>query len=201
MLLVWRKRPRSPRLRAYARQFRYRKGSVAVGAAFGMVAATTHQWPPMTVVPRGVQASKEITKPARDFQAHLAALEQRGLVVHVERPINKDTELHPLARWQFQGGLSEDKRRVFVFTNVVGSDARKFDMPVVVGALAASPEIYALGMGVTVEEIGSAWLKAIHSPIAPVTVTSASAPCQGVVIKGDALRAPGGGLAALPVPI
>src|SRR5438270_12118071 len=141
----------------------------------------------MTVVPRGVQASKEITNPASDFQTHLAALERRGLVVRVERPINKDTELHPLARWQFQGGLSEDKRRAFVFTNVVGSDGRKFLMPVVTGALAASPEIYALGMGVPVEEIGSAWLKAIRSPIAPVSVTSASAPCQEVVIKGDAL--------------
>ena len=153
----------------------------------------------MTVVPRGVQASKEITNPARDFQAHLAALERRGLVVRVERPINKDTELHPLARWQFQGGLSEDKRRAFVFTNVVGSDGRKFLMPVVTGALAASPEIYALGMGVGVEEIGSAWLKAIRNPIAPVTVSSA--PCQEVVVTGDALRAPGGGLGSLPVPI
>src|SRR5205814_7113475 len=108
----------------------------------------------MTVVPRGVQASKEITKPANDFQAHLAALERRGLVVRVDRPINKDTELHPLARWQFQGGLSEEKRRAFIFTNVTGSDARKFDMPVVVGALAASPEFYELGLGVTYEELG-----------------------------------------------
>jgi 4-hydroxy-3-polyprenylbenzoate decarboxylase len=153
----------------------------------------------MTVVPRAMQASKQISKPASDFQTHLAALEQRGLVVRVDRPINKDTELHPLARWQFQGGLSEEKRRAFVFTNVVGSDGQKFDMPVVAGALAASPEIYALGMGVPVEEIGSAWLKAIRNPIAPVTVKAA--PCQELVIKGDALRAPHGGLASLPVPI
>src|SRR5262244_286502 len=98
--------------------------------------------------------------PPLDFQEHLAALEARGLVVRVDRPINKDTELHPLARWQFQGALSEDKRRAFLFTNVVGSDGRKFDMPVVAGALAASPEIYALGMGVSLDEIGPAWLKA-----------------------------------------
>jgi UbiD family decarboxylase len=70
---------------------------------------------------------------------------------------------------------------------------------VVAGALAASPEIYALGMGVSVDEIGTAWLNAIRKPIAPVTVTSA--PCQEVVIRGEALRAPGGGLATLPVPI
>jgi len=83
----------------------------------------------------------EVAKPPSDFQLHLAALEARGLVVRVDRPINKDTELHPLARWQYQGALSEDKRRAFVFTNVVGSDGRKFEMPVVAGALAASPEI------------------------------------------------------------
>src|SRR5215472_2544632 len=135
---------------------------------------------------------------ARDFQEHLALLESKGFVVRVDRPINKDTELHPLARWQFQGALPEDKRRAFLFTDVFGSDGRKFDMPVVAGALAASPEIYALGMGVSIEEIGPAWLKAIQNPIPPVTVNGAA--CQEVVIQGDALKQPGGGLAALPVP-
>lgn len=150
---------------------------------------------PLKTAPQGEPS----VKPARDFQDHLAILEKRGLVVTVDRPINKDTELHPLARWQFQGAIPEDKRRAFVFTNVVGSDGRKFDMPVAVGALAASPEIYAIGMGVTLDEIGPAWLRAIQNPIPPVRVNSAA--CQEVVIIGDDLRNPGGGLAALPVPI
>src|SRR5712671_1706674 len=153
----------------------------------------------MTISVPGASRIQKNAKAAKDFQEHLAALEQRGLVVRVDRPINKDTELHPLARWQFQGALSEDKRRAFVFTHVVGSDGKRFDMPVVAGALAASPEIYALGMGVALDQIGPAWLKAIQNPIAPVSVTSAA--CQEVVITGDALKAPGGGLAALPVPI
>src|SRR5882762_9612605 len=76
--------------------------------------------------------------PPLDFQQHLAALEAQGLVTRVDRPINKDTELHPLVRWQFQGGLAEDQRRAFLFTNVVGADGRRFDMPVAVGALSAS---------------------------------------------------------------
>src|SRR3954463_636922 len=146
----------------------------------------------MTISVKGApHAGKAALAPPRDFQEHLARLEQRGLVVRVDRPINKDTELHPLARWQFQGALSEDKRRAFVFTHVVGSDGKKFDMPVVAGALAASPEIYALGMGVALDEIGPAWLKAIQNPIPPVSVTSAA--CQEVVIQGEALKAPGGG--------
>jgi len=32
--------------------------------------------------------------PPLDFQTHLAALEARGLLLRIDRPINKDTELH-----------------------------------------------------------------------------------------------------------
>jgi UbiD family decarboxylase len=137
--------------------------------------------------------------PALDFQEHLAELEAQGLVVRVDRPIDKDTELHPLVRWQFQGNLPEDQRRAFVFTNVVDGSGRKYDMPVVVGALSASPQIYAIGMGRPVEEIGTAWLQAVNHPIPPVRVNSA--PCQEVVIKGGDLKKPDGGLKAFPVPI
>jgi 4-hydroxy-3-polyprenylbenzoate decarboxylase len=145
------------------------------------------------------RAAGEAAGPPRDFQEHLARLEARGLVTRIDRPINKDTELHPLARWQFQGGLPESERRAFLFTNVVDSSGRRYDMPVAVGALAASAEIYAVGMGRPVEEIGAAWTAALAHPIAPVQVSSP--PCQEVVITGDALRGPGKGLAALPVPV
>src|SRR3989441_12419993 len=132
--------------------------------------------------------------PPLDFQSHLAALEAQGLLVRVDRPINKDTELHPLVRWQFQGGLAEDQRRAFLFTNVIDSSGRRYDIPVAVGALAASPRIYALGMGRPVEDIEAAWLRAIANPVAPIAVSSPS--CQAVVIKGDDLRGAGKGLAA-----
>ncbi len=45
--------------------------------------------------------------PALDLQQHLAALEAAGLLVRVDRPIDKDSELHSLVRWQFVGGLPE----------------------------------------------------------------------------------------------
>jgi UbiD family decarboxylase len=138
-------------------------------------------------------------RPRLDLQEHLADLEAAGLLVRIDRPINKDTELNPLVRWQFIGGVPEQKRRAFLFTNVTDSKGRRYDMPVVVGALASSPEIYAKGMGQPVERIGDAWMDAIASPIPPVAVNDA--PCQEVVIEGEALRAPGGGLRALPVPI
>src|SRR5262245_61174337 len=139
------------------------------------------------------------TRAPLDFQEHLAALEAQGLLVRVERAINKDTELQPLVRWQFVGGIPEDQRRAFLFTNVVDGKGRRYDMPVAIGALASSPRIYAVGMGKPVEEIGATWIRAISHPIEPVMVEAPV--CQQVVITGAALQEPGGGLARLPVPI
>src|SRR5437588_3863144 len=154
-----------------------------------------------------LDVSAEATRSARarpgappfDFQEHLAALEAHGLLVRVDRAINKDTELHPLVRWQFSGGIAENERRAFLFTNVIDSAGRRYDIPVVVGALAASPRIYALGVGRPIDEIEAAWLRAIANPLAPIAVSSPQ--CQSVVITGDDLRGAGKGLAALPVPI
>ena len=138
-------------------------------------------------------------KPPLDFQQHLADLEKHGLLVRVDRPINKDTELQPLVRWQFVGGVPEEQRRAFLFTNVVDGKGRRYEMPVAIGVFASSPQIYARGMGQKVEDIGTAWVNAVRNPIAPVKVDQPA--CQEVVITGDALRVPGGGLAALPVPV
>jgi len=134
-----------------------------------------------------------------DFQDHLARLEARGLLVRIDRPINKDTELHPLVRWQFVGGLPEADRRAFWFSNVVGSHGEKYDLPVVVGALAASTDIYAIGMGVAPEDLGEIWMRGIANPIPPVRVENPV--CQEVVLTGEDLTRPGGGLISLPVPI
>jgi len=145
------------------------------------------------------RASDRPSGPPLDFQEHINRLEAAGLLVRVDRPINKEAELHPLVRWQFQGGLKEDQRRAFLFTNVTGAGGKRYDIPVAIGALASSEEIYAIGMGCAVEGIGDAWMRAINHPLAPVRVTSA--PCQEIIIKGDALRVPDGGLKTLPVPV
>ena len=142
---------------------------------------------------------KKSSGPPLDFQEHLQRLEAEGLLLRIDRAIDKDTELHPLVRWQFQGGIAEEARRAFLFTNVVDGRGHRYDVPVAVGALAASARIYAIGMGRPVEEIGDAWMQAIANPVAPVIVSSA--PCKEVVIKGDALRKADGGLKLLPVPI
>jgi UbiD family decarboxylase len=139
------------------------------------------------------------TRPPLDLQEHLADLEARGLLVRIDHPVNKDTELHPLVRLQFLGGIPEAERKAFLFTNVTDATGRRYDIPVVVGAIAASTEIYSRGMRRPVAEIGAAWINAIANPIAPERVTAPR--CQEVVITGDDLRKPDGGLKVLPVPI
>ncbi|MGV3651791.1 MAG: UbiD family decarboxylase [Devosia sp.] len=134
-----------------------------------------------------------------DLQDHLARLDKAGLLTRIGREIDKDSELHPLARWQFQGGLREEQRRGFLFTDVVGAGGERYDIPVAVGILAANPAIYAMGLGVAPEAIGDVWVRAMNNPIAPVRVETA--PCQEVVMTGEDLTKPGGGLASLPVPI
>ena len=45
-----------------------------------------------------------------DLHQHLKNLEEHGLLRRITRLINKDTELHPLVRWQYRG-LSEEERK------------------------------------------------------------------------------------------
>ena len=134
-----------------------------------------------------------------DLHDHLRALDDAGLLVTVDRPIDKDTEMHPLVRWQFRGGIPEAERKAFLFTNVTDAKGRRYDIPVVVGGLAASREIYRIGMGCALEDIGKTWQKAIANPIPPRVVEGA--PCQEIVIEGAALDQPGMGLDGIPVPI
>jgi 4-hydroxy-3-polyprenylbenzoate decarboxylase len=134
-----------------------------------------------------------------DLHDHLKALDQAGLLITVDRPINKDTEMHPLVRWQFRGGMEERDRKAFLFRNVIDSKGRKYDIPVVVGALAANREIYRMGIGCALEEIEQRWMQAASMPIPPRVVENA--PCQEIVISGEALDKPGNALDGLPVPI
>ena len=68
-----------------------------------------------------------------DLHDHIAALDRAGQLIRVDRPINKDTEMHPLVRWQFRGGIPEDQRKAFLFTHVIDSKGKRYDIPVIVG--------------------------------------------------------------------
>ena len=134
-----------------------------------------------------------------DLHEHLEALEQAGLLLTIDRPIDKDAELHPLVRWQFVGGIEEHERRAFLFRHVIDGRGRKYPFPVVVAAYAGNAAIYSVGMRTPVEDIEARWGRAIANPVPPRVVERAA--CQEVVMTGAALKGEGKGLDALPIPI
>jgi UbiD family decarboxylase len=134
-----------------------------------------------------------------DLHDHVAALEKAGQLIRVDRPINKDTEMHPLVRWQFRGGIPEHERKAFLFTNVIDSKGKHYDIPVIVGGLAANREIYRIGLGCDLDKIEATWTRAAAHPIPTNKVKTA--PCHEIVITGDELNKEGNGLDGIPVPI
>ena len=129
---------------------------------------------------------KNNTRGYPDLHEHLESLKAQGLLLTIDEPIDKDAEMHALVRWQFVGGMEEKDRKAFLFTNIRDGRGRKFDMPVVVGAIAANRAIYGIGMGAPVEQIQAKWDRAIAQPIKPVVVEKAA--CHDVVHEGAALQ-------------
>jgi UbiD family decarboxylase len=145
---------------------------------------------------------KTENEPARsypDLHDHVRHLAEEGKLWIIDKPVNKDTEMHPLVRWQFRGGIEEKDRKAFLFTNVTDSKGKRYEHPVLVAGLAGSKDIYRIGFGRPLEEIGKAWLEAVAKPITPNLVSDA--PCQQVIVEGDALNLQGNALDALPIPI
>ena len=135
-----------------------------------------------------------------DLHEHLKKLEAKGFLRRIQRVINKDTELHPLVRWQYRGGIPDEERKAWLFENVTDAKGRRYKFPVVVGALAGNKAIYFLGMDCkSVEEMDQRWKHALSNPIAPVMVTNA--PCQEEIHLGDEVKREGLGLEEFPVPI
>ena len=97
-----------------------------------------------------------------DLHEHIDRLDKAGLLRRIDAPINKDTEMHPLVRWQFRGGIPEHDRKAFLFTNIVNSAGRHYDIPVVIGALAANAAIYRIGMNVARDDRHRPALGACH---------------------------------------
>ncbi len=133
----------------------------------------------------------------RDLREYLKVLEKAGKLVRVAVPINKDTEMHPLVRWQFRG-LPEKDRKAFFFEKVTDAKGRNYEVPVVVACHAASREMYAMGMMCQPNEIPEKWLQAEMHPVPPVSV--GSGPVQEEVHAGAGLLEHGG-LGEFPVPV
>jgi 4-hydroxy-3-polyprenylbenzoate decarboxylase len=121
----------------------------------------------------------------RDF---LSALEQRGLLRRISRPVDRMWEPAALAKWMYQA-LPAEQRFGMYFENVKDSS-----IPIVTGALGANSAAYATALDVAEDGINDAWAKACRNPLRPTVVEEAM--CQEVVITGAELR-----LSYLPIPV
>lgn len=102
----------------------------------------------------------------RDLREYLTALEKAGKLRTVKRVINKDTELHPLVRWQFRG-LPETERTGFLFENLTDIKGKSYDCRVATSIIAPSREVYALGMKCETDQIHNKWEEAYQKPNPP----------------------------------
>ena len=124
----------------------------------------------------------------RDLHAHVIALAQAGLLQVVDEPINKDTEMHPLVRWQFRGGIPESGRKAFLFTQPTEARAGATTWRSLSPGSPPIRDVYRIGFGRPLDEIGAGWVKAIAAPIAPRIVCPRRAR-RSVVIGDDLDRA------------
>src|SRR5471032_1642153 len=114
--------------------------------------------------------------PYRDMRDYLATLEQHDLLKRISREVDRSWEIGCLAKWLYQA-LPVERRFGLYFQNVKGSD-----VPVVTGALGASPSAVALALQCDVDAINDTVVAALRNPIKPRL--SASGVCQEIELLG-----------------
>ena len=124
--------------------------------------------------------------PYRDIRDYLATLEQHDLLKRVTRAVDRSWEVACLAKWMYQA-LPVERRFGLLFQNVKGSS-----VPVITGALGASPRSVALALQCEVDAINDKIVAGLRNPIGPST--SHAGACQEVQLLGEAAS-----LATLPI--
>ena len=138
----------------------------------------------------------------RDLRDFISLLEDTGNLHRISARIEKNTELMPLVRWQYQG-LPDSQRKAFLFENVTDPKGKSYDCRVAVGVLGASREIYKMALGVSDKEgpgaVAERWNRALSHPIPPRLVKKG--PIKDFILKAKEISNPDGGLLRFPVPI
>jgi 4-hydroxy-3-polyprenylbenzoate decarboxylase len=123
----------------------------------------------------------------RTMRDYLSALELAGMLRRIGRSVDPAWEPASLAKWMYQA-LPEEQRFGFFFERVDDSA-----IPLVLGALGASTQSYALALGVEPGRINARIANALRNPHAPREVSAAAV--QEIVKTGDNAR-----LGDLPIP-
>ncbi len=125
--------------------------------------------------------------PYRDLREYLQVLENKGLLCHVTAEVDKDWEISAVCRRTFRS-IPQDRRPALMFDCIKG-----YKIPLVVGILGGSREIYATALETDVNGVWEKWARG-KNPLAPQLV--ASGPCQEVVHMGDEAN-----IEMLPAPV
>jgi UbiD family decarboxylase len=113
--------------------------------------------------------------PYKDLREYLQVLEQKGLLCHVTAEVDKDWEISAVCRQTFRR-IPQERRPALMFDRIKGHD-----IPLVVGILGGSREIYATALGTDINGIWETWARG-KNPIPPRLVKNG--PCQEVVHMG-----------------
>ena len=103
--------------------------------------------------------------PYADLRVFLDRLEASGKLHRISKPVDKDWEIAAVAKVAFET-IPESRRPALLFERVTG-----FDMPLVLGALGGSRDIYCLALECQINDVHKKWAEAELHPIAPSRIT------------------------------
>ena len=136
-----------------------------------------------------------------DLHEHSPRLEERGLLRRIDRPIDKDSEMHPLVRWQFVGGIDGGRAQgVSVHQHRRRTRPHNTIFPVVVGAHRRQSRDLQRRHG-RAGRGDPARSGITRSPIRSRRASSTRRRATKWCIEGEALQGEGNGLDALPIPV
>ena len=104
-----------------------------------------------------------------DLQDYLALLRNHGKLHWIDQPVDPSWEVSAITRHVFDRYGWND-RPALGFRHVGDSP-----FPLVIGVVGGSPQIYALALSTTVDEIPEVWERAQRHPIDPMSYQSACA--------------------------
>jgi UbiD family decarboxylase len=111
-----------------------------------------------------------------DLQDYLQRLEASGKLHWVDKPVDPSWEVSAVTRHLFDRYGWND-RPALGFRHINDSP-----LPLVIGVIGGSPEIYALALSTTVDKIPEVWERGQRRPIDPVSVKSGL--CKEIIARG-----------------
>ena len=112
-----------------------------------------------------------------DLQDYLTRLENHGKLHWINQRVDPSWEVSAITRHVFDR-YGWDERPALGFQHVGESP-----FPLVIGVVGGSPQIYALALSTTVDEIPKVWERAQRHPMDPISVPTGL--CKEVVTRGD----------------